>query len=385
MLKNLKNYTKKVYTKNIENKKENKMGRITYILKRIKTMDKKAMINKINSIHKKTNMSKIQILKDMQKCAVKYGAGYMDYDLFEMYNLTDEQRDTYLTRGRNNELVKKYCDMDAMPYFENKDQFNTIFNKYLKRDWIKVNGTPKEDVIKFIEKHNVFMAKPIDGGCGKGIEKIHTEDFKSLDEVYNHLTEEGSNFELEEVIVQHPEVAKIYPNAINTVRIVTIVTTEDGQSVLTVPKAERKNLKLEPHIICAYFRIGNNGKCVDNFNSGGMVAPVDETTGIVSQVAIDKQKNVYEKHPATEEKIKGFKFPYWEEAIDMCKEACQEIPDMGYVGWDVAFTPDGPVFVEGNEFPGHDIYQLPEHTPDKIGMMPKFDFSKKENKKLQHV
>lgn len=46
MLKNLKNYTKKVYTKNIENKKENKMGRITYILKRIKTMDKKAMINK---------------------------------------------------------------------------------------------------------------------------------------------------------------------------------------------------------------------------------------------------------------------------------------------------------------------------------------------------
>ena len=29
MLKNLKNYTKKVYTKNIENKKENKMGRIT--------------------------------------------------------------------------------------------------------------------------------------------------------------------------------------------------------------------------------------------------------------------------------------------------------------------------------------------------------------------
>ena len=87
-----------------------------------------------------------------------------------------------------------------MPYFENKDQFNTIFNKYLKRDWIKVNGTPKEDVIKFIEKHNVFMAKPIDGGCGKGIEKIHTEDFKSLDEVYNHLTEEASKFELEEAI-----------------------------------------------------------------------------------------------------------------------------------------------------------------------------------------
>ena len=45
----------------------------------------------------------------------------------------------------------------------------------------------------------------------------------------------------------------------------------------------------------------------------------------------------------------------------------------GDIGWDVAFTPDGPCLVEGNNFPGHDIYQLPEHTHSKIGMMKKFD------------
>ena len=66
---------------------------------------------------------------------------------------------------------------------------------------------------------------------------------------------------------------------------------------------------------------------------------------------LDKQKNVYEKHPQTGETIKGFKFPYWNEAIELCKKACQEIPEMGYVGWDVAFTPEGPLFVEANEFP----------------------------------
>ena len=161
------------------------MGNIIYILKRLKTMDKKAMFEKINSIHSKTKMSKLKIFLDMQKCARRYGAGYMDYDLFEMYNLTDEQRDTYLTRGRNNNFVTKYCDMDALHYFQNKDEFNSTFNKYLKRDWIKVNGVPKEDVIKFLEKHSTFMAKPIDGGCGKGIEKINTSDYKSLDELYD--------------------------------------------------------------------------------------------------------------------------------------------------------------------------------------------------------
>ncbi len=352
------------------------MGNIIYILKRLKTMDTKAMKEKINSIHEKTKMSKFAIFMDMQKCARRYGAGYMDYDLYEMYNLTDEQRNTYLTRGRNNELVTKYCDKSKLHYFMNKDEFNKTFNKYIKRDWIKVNGEPKEKVLEFLNKHSTFMAKPIDGGCGKGIEKINTSSYNSLEELYSYLTKEGNNFELEEVIEQHPDVAKIYPNAINTVRIVTIVTTKDGKSLLTIPEEERKNVELEPHIICSYFRIGNGGRCVDNFNSGGMVAPVDENTGIVLQVAIDKQKNVYEKHPQTGEIIKGFKFPFWNEAINLCKEASKEIPEMGYVGWDVAFTPNGPLFVEANEFPGHDIYQLPVHTPNKIGMMPKFDFSK---------
>ena len=70
--------------------------------------------------------------------------------------------------------------------------------------------------------------------------------------------------------------------------------------------------------------------------------------------------------------IKGFQFPDWEKAIELVLGAAREIPQMAYVGWDIAFTPDGPCLVEGNNFPGHDIYQLPEHTPDKIGVYPKF-------------
>ena len=330
------------------------MGNIKYILKRLKTMDKKAMFEKVNSIHKKTGKSKIYLLCDMLKCARKYGAGYMDYDLFEMYNLTPEQRDTYITRGRNNEIVAKYNDKAYFHIFENKNEFNELFKDYIKRDWVDVKDTPKENVIAFMQRHPVFMAKPVDGGCGHGIEKIDTSQYSSLDEVYDKLVQGNNNFELEEVIKQHPAVSAIYPDAINTVRVVTIL--KDGI----------------PHVICAYFRIGN-GKFVDNFNSGGMVAPVNEITGEVMDRAIDKKKNLYETHPQTGAKIKGFKFPDWDKAIEMCKKAAKVVPQMGYIGWDVCFTPDGPIFVEGNEFPGHDIYQLPEHTPNKIGMMPKFN------------
>lgn len=330
------------------------MGNLKYIFKRIKSMDKKAMFNKIDSIHKKTNKSKFSILIDMQKCAIKYGAGYMDYDLFEMYNLNSKQRDTYITRGRNNSLIAKYNNKDYFHLFENKDEFNTLFKNYIKRDWINVKGTDKQKLIEWMRKHQVFMAKPIDGGCGKGIEKIKISDYSSLDDLYDYLVNNEVNFELEELIKQHPDVSNIYPDAINTVRIVSILKNET------------------PNIICAYFRIGN-GKFVDNFNSGGMVAPVNKDTGEVIDRAIDKNKNLYVNHPQTNSQIKGFKFPYWNEAIEMVKNASKVVPQMAYIGWDVAFTPTGPLFVEGNEYPGHDIYQLPEHTPNKLGIMPNFN------------
>ncbi len=338
------------------------MPNLSYLIKRAANMDYKNMFNKINNIHKKTGKSRISIFNDMRECAVKYGAGYSDYDLFEMYNLSDAERDTYITRGRNNDLIIKYNNQDYGHIFRNKVEFNTNFNEFIKRDFIEVNTAKKEDVLKFMKKHKKFMAKPVTGTCGKGIEKINIKDYNSLEDIYSYLIGEGMNFELEELIIQSDAVNEIYACSINTVRIVTIL---DDNNV--------------PHVICAYFRIGN-GKYVDNFNSGGMVAPVNEETGEVIDKAIDKQKNLYAVHPATNAKIKGFKFPEWESALKMVKEASFKVPEMRYIGWDVCFSASGPVLVEGNEYPGHDIYQLPEHTHDKIGIWPKFTKAFKDQK-----
>ena len=76
---------------------------------------------------------------------------------------------------------------------------------------MKVNGTDKGKVFAFFKKHDTFMAKPIDNFGGVGIEKIKTDSFASYDELYDYLTKEGANYELEEVIKQHEEVNKLYP------------------------------------------------------------------------------------------------------------------------------------------------------------------------------
>ncbi len=330
------------------------MGKAKYLIQRVLNMNYKAMLGKISSIHQKTGRSRLSIFRDMQDCAVKYGAGYMDYDLFEMYNLTHEQRDTYLTRGRNNALVVKYNDKAYFDELGDKIRFNTRFAPFLGRDWVAVTGENRDEVLDFLRRHPVFMAKPSCGSCGWGIERLDVNDYGSPEAMYDYLLPKAPQLELEELIVQHPAVAAIYPGSINTVRMVTI-RGESGRV----------------YLVTAMFRIGN-GKFVDNFNSGGMVAPMDPETGTVIDRALDKQKNLYENHPATGTPIKGFTFPHWDKARALVEEAAQVIPQMGYVGWDVCFTPDGPCLVEGNQFPGHDIYQLPVHTPDKVGIMPRF-------------
>ena len=240
---------------------------------------------------------------------MKYGAGYVDYDLFEMYNLTPQQRDTYLTRGRNNALVVKYNDKAYTGQFDDKVQFNTLFGKYLHRDWVPVTGDNREQVMAFLAAHEVFMAKPSQGSCGWGIEKLRRADYPSLDALYDYLVQRAPKLELEEVLEQHPQVSAIYPGSINTVRMVTI---------------RGKHGKV--YLVTAMFRIGN-GKFVDNFNSGGMVAPMDPERGVVIDRALDKAKNLYENHPATGTPIKRRwiwsprpprSFPRWGMWAGMC-------------------------------------------------------------------
>ena len=328
--------------------------KVSYIFKRLLHMNYGQMLSKINSIHKKTGMGRIKIFMDMKECAVKYGAGYMDYDLFEMYNLTDEQRDTYITRGRNNELVKKYNDLAYAHFFDNKDEFCENFDKFLKRKWLRVVPENRDAIRSFLEENPVFIAKPTDGSCGKGVDKLDVASFGSVDKCLEHIYSYKEPYLVEQVIRQHPDVSAVYAQSVNTVRAVTVY----------------RNGKV--HFVLACCRIGNGGKHVDNFNNGGMTAPVDENTGEVLAPAIDKKKNLYKEHPMTGTPIVGFHFPDWDQVIELITEAALVIPQVGYVGWDVAFTPEGPCLVEGNNFTGHDLYQLPEHTPNKIGVMPKF-------------
>ena len=185
------------------------------------------------------------------------------------------------------------------------------------------------------------------------MKKIVIKDFKG--DLYNYLIKKNLKL-IEEVVIQCKKMNDLYPHSINTVRIIT-VNRYDGKV----------------KVVAAYQRIGNNGRIVDNYNGGGMVVPINEQTGIIEYPAVDKLKNIYYKHPITNTDIVGFKIPMYKEAVNLAKKAAKVVKEIRYVGWDIAITDKGPVIIEGNEYPGHDIYQLPPHRTNNIGVLPKFE------------
>lgn len=324
------------------------MSKIKYLTKRILNMNYKNFFKVIKDLNKKTGKSKIYLFFDIVFCGLKYQAGYLDYQLFEMHDLNGKQRKTILTRGINNQFIKQFNDPKYTHFFNNKNEFNKKFNKFLKRDWLVLDGNNIDEFNEFIKNKKEIIVKPLDGSHGDGISKI-----KPNKKTYQELIDKNLLL-VEEVIEQIPEMNELNPSSVNTIRALTL--NKDGECT----------------IVAAYLRIGNN-KVVDNFNGGGMVVPINVETATIEYPALDKKGNLYHKHPTTNTKIVGFKIPQFKKIEKLVKEAGKIIPECSYIGWDVGLSVNGPCLIEGNNFPGHDIYQLPPHRTDGIGVLPQFE------------
>lgn len=327
------------------------MRQFKFMLKRIFGLDYKKMWKTAKKISEETNKKTLSIFLNMLGVGIKYQAGYIDYYSMGFYDLTKEQRKTYLTRGSNNNMVAHYNPKEYRFIFDDKRIFNELFEKYLKRDWLYLNNN-FDEFETFIKNKKEIIAKLIDESGGKGVEKINVKDYKTTKDLYKYLIN-SKHLLVEEVVLQHEKLDKLHPMSVNTVRIITVFS------------------KGKVNIITAFLRIGN-GNIVDNSSSGGMLAPIDIKTGIINFPAADGNLNVYEKHPITDVKIKGFKVPYWDETLKLVEELAKVEKRIRYVGWDIAITKDGPLVIEGNPYPSYTFYQLLIHTPEKEGLLVKF-------------
>jgi hypothetical protein len=286
---------------------------------------------------------------DAVHCSRAHGASPENYYVLRFWQITEEQRASYLTSGRSKALdakLNRNATKEDKLIIGQKQLFDKAFA--VKRKFLYAPDCSFVDFLAFTNENKEFIIKPTCGTMGKGIEKITVANCKNLQQSFEEYRQR--KLLIEQVIVQHPDLNAINPDCVNTVRI-NAARAFDGSV----------------RLIGACLKCGGAGAVTDNFHSGGVAYPIDMESGKISGAG---RNNVdikdYLRHPGTDFYMPGFQVPYWPEIKDCVKQGMERVPSLGYIGWDIAVSPDGPELIEGNfNWPGGNIIQF-----DGVGKYP---------------
>lgn len=288
-----------------------------------------------------------------------HGVYLQDYIQYEFYKKKAVERKNYIVFGKLLDIMRICNNLEHRYIFDEKPEFNKKFSQYLGRDWLSMEETTLQDFNKFLnDKQQIFVKDPA-GMFGKGVELIQIADIEDTDLLYKKL--KVRNALCEEVLIQCEETAAFNTTSANTMRVVTLIDT-DGRV----------------NIMAGVFRIGRKGKFADNFHHNGIAALIDVETGLVKTTGVDRDFNRYVVHPDSGKPIVGFRIPEWDQIVKTVTEAALIVPDMRYIGWDVAVDRNhNIVLIEGNPGADPDVTQI----PDQIGKWPKFEVFLRDIKK----
>ncbi len=225
---------------------------------------------------------------------------------------------------------------------------------YFKRDIIEIgNGSNDYEVFtQFVSKHKTFVVKPSDYYGGIGIHKASMEQYgNDLRNAFENIINEGLDIKkkhpsrdhqivLEELIIQDESMAVLHKESVNAIRA-TAVKGKDGKI----------------HIYHPWIKVGMNGTFVASAVLNGYDAEIDTNTGIVISDGYQESGKRFVTHPDSGIQMKGFQIPRWDEMIKLVHELMDQLPEYGYIGWDLVLTRDGWVVMEGN-YNGDFMFQL---------------------------
>jgi hypothetical protein len=193
------------------------------------------------------------------------------------------------------------------------------------------------DLIRQNSLDSVFIKRTYWSYGGDDIYKIYPGQVNDEPELIASLYSEviKTGFLFQETIKQHPELDKLNPSCVNTIRLDTFINP-DG--------------KIE--IISSYIRMSFLNSHVDNSSSGGCYVGIDLTTGKLKKFGyidfIHFGAKLFTAHPVTNVVFENFDVPLFSQAKELVLKVAGYMPGLRLVGWDVALCESGPVLVEGN-------------------------------------
>ena len=307
----------------------------------------------------KTSNSKEKVLSKQQKKEAK--ALYAPYKKISTiyHNFYTEKTGEYFSNYIPddiyfNDINYHFNDYQAFKIVDNKTNYDKLFptiNQPLilasRKNGFWYIG---DDIVLFeqvvellLKEQAVFVKRATDCGGANGVFFVENQGKDQFVNDFNAVVEKiSTDIAIQRLVVQHDDIAKLNPDSVNTLRLLSILHKEGQVKVYS-----------------ALLRIGGGKSKVDNFCSGGMAVGVNEN-GCLRKYGYYLNGNRITAHPLSNIEFEGYKLPSFEKAVELVKQAHMYVPHFRMVSWDVAIQKDGnPILIEANLADGQlDFHQL---------------------------
>lgn len=320
------------------------LRRLVYLGYYYKGLDRSKLKKFVAYVTNKQHISNLKLWRNIIASSLKYNISIEDYFYFEFYKRSKLEKEAYAGTGymyeyqlRMNPKSERNILEDKLIFLDKYSKF--IFHQHASRDLFLSDKSISSSLLK--NPSRKLVVKSSDGQCGEGIIVIDFGEMEEREVVAK--IEKTDNDLIEEFIIQHDSLMSLSPSGLNTIRIFT-----------------QLNKNNEVDLLGCRLRITINS-FVDNLAAGNIAAPIDQHTGVVNGPGVysDITKKDEHKHPTTGIDIVGFQIPFWQESIQMVKEAALLHKENRSIGWDVAITNKGPELLEGNHNWCKLLWQLP--------------------------
>lgn len=203
----------------------------------------------------------------------------------------------------------------------------TVF-KYMDGYYCNDDRSPisKEEALARCAQEGDYIIKPtLHSSSGSDIQFFSggpdTAAVEKLTAVYG-----GDDYIVQKCVAQHPELARLNPTSLNTVRFIT----------LALPTGTR--------ILSSVLRVGGTGSRVDNVSKGGYQCTI-LPDGTLDKLAYTHNSGINEYVEQTQSGVRfeGYPIPAWEKLRDTALNLATRLPHLRYVGWDFAVDEQGDV------------------------------------------
>ncbi len=283
---------------------------------------------------------------------------YFDFRLYDDALYSAEEKKTFI--GKNG--ATKIYQRVVSPYF-----LGMSHDKLIAGAILRGTGLPSPEILAVYHRNMNFGAlpvlrspdaladylrssitypcfsKPVHGRESRGVAHLEAYDAENdsiilkdkgaipLADFAEEIEKLHSGAIFQELLLPHPELAKVCGDRVNTIRTITLIRPEGATIFRTL------------------WKIAANGNIADNFwRRGNMMADIASETGEVKRLIRGKGPELeeFESHPETGAPIVGMTLPDWDRVAELSKNVALLFPHVRIIACDIAITDRGPLVVE---------------------------------------